>query len=165
MFNNIVIIIILFLVIGIFIYFYYHNKKSSYHEKNKKSNSLNGSMMDKKNCKDDENTELSISSILSDSIISNVNPYNTDISEHKWDNYFGLPLMSKEEKDKYVKKVKNNYQMYEKSLGRFMDYQIDNTVIKNDYIDNPKEFWARFKDHTIADIYDKHVAGIKNKSK
>jgi hypothetical protein len=162
--NSIIVVIIILLLVGISIYFYYYNIKAQY--KQLPSNSYTNNNLDvinkttsNKNIQStDENTSLSISSILSDSVHPDVKPHNIEKSEHAWDSQFGLPLMSRNEKDKYISKVKNNYRRYEKSLGQFMNYQMDNdTIIKKDCTVNPKEFWTQYKGDTISNIYDRQV--------
>lgn len=107
------------------------------------------------------------SSDCSDSI-KKIHPSNQNIdSEKVWDANFGLPLMTSEEKQKYVTKIQKNYKEYEKSLGKFVKYQTDdNTVTKPDTINPFDPNQANiFKDKTIKEIYDKQVEGPRAKPK
>ena len=102
---------------------------------------------------------------------SNVCPSNlvqTD-PEAMWDASFGLPLMNKEDKKKFVSKMQKNHKDFQKSLGQFTQYQTDNrTLIKTDItIDpfKPQHQSKSLKGRTVKDIYDQQVAGPKAKPK
>lgn len=101
--------------------------------------------------------------------------HNYNQPEEVWDASFGLPLMSKEEKHKYIKQMHKNHRKYQKSFGKFTQYQTDNnTLIQTDTTINPfKEAKGSksLKGNTVREIYDKQVAGpiakpkkIKSKS-
>ena len=100
-----------------------------------------------------------------------VMPSNLDIKdpEETWYSSFGLPLMSKAEKQDFCEKMKENHKNYEKSLGEFTKYQTDSsTIIKTDItIDpfKPEKRNNKLKGKAIKDIYDKQVAGPKAKPK
>jgi hypothetical protein len=98
-------------------------------------------------------------------------PSNLDQTdpEAMWDANFGLPLMSKNDKKKFVEKMQKNHKEYEKSLGQFTQYQMDNsTLIKTDVIIDPFKLEHRsdcLKGQSVKDIYDRQVAGPKAKPK
>lgn len=95
----------------------------------------------------------------------NLNGSDTDIA---WDACFGLPLMSKKDRDDFAKKMRKENDDYSKSLGKFSKYQTDDSMlIKTDItIDpfNPKQN-RQLQNKTIKDIYDEQVAGPKCVSK
>lgn len=92
----------------------------------------------------------------------------TDPNE-TWDESFGLPLMSKEEKKKFFNKMQQNHKKYEKSISEFAKHQTDrSTIIKTDTtIDpfKPDHRSKKLKGQTIKEIYDAQVAGPKAKPK
>ncbi|AGF85210.1 hypothetical protein QJ854_gp572 [Moumouvirus goulette] len=111
-------------------------------------------------------------SINSESIQSENNqvvPSNlSDNAEDIWHSSFGKPLLTQQEKNKFTQKIQKNHKNYEKCLGQFVKYQMDdNIVIKTDTtIDpfkNPND--PNLKNMTIKDIYDKQVTGPKAKPK
>lgn len=89
--------------------------------------------------------------------------------EELWDANFGLPLMDKNEKQKYIKEMHKNHKEYQKSLGKFTQYQTDdNTLIQTDTTINPfkpTKCNQSLKGLTVREIYDKQVAGPITKSK
>jgi hypothetical protein len=111
------------------------------------------------------------SSIHAKPYFKNNNLYSHDpISETElWDTNFGLPLMNKDEKKKFISKMQKNHQDYQKSLGKFSQYQMDNdTVIKTDTTINPFKSDERgnsLKGRTVKEIYDQQVRAPKAKSK
>jgi len=82
--------------------------------------------------------------------------------EKTWDCNFGLPLMSKEQKQKFVSKMQKNYKNYQKSLGQFSAYQTDNkTLIHSETKIDPFSNQQKLIGRPIKDIYDEQVSGPK----
>lgn len=111
-----------------------------------------------------------------DDILSNdVRPANLDTillqeenSETTWDSTFGLPLMTQNEKQKHIDKIHKNYKDYEKSLGKFVKYQTDDSMLINVNTNiNPFDpnKADTIKGKTIKKIYDSYVEGPKAKPK
>ncbi len=102
---------------------------------------------------------------------SNVVPYSKDDDDGDtiWDAHFGLPLTTKNEKQKYIKQLHKNHDNYQKSLGKFNHYQTDNgTLIQTDVTINPFKpikSAKSLKGRSIKEIYDQQVAGPKAKPK
>lgn len=98
---------------------------------------------------------------------NDVCPCNLDMTnpEDLWDSNFGLPLMTKDEKNSFVAKMQQNNRDYQKSLGQFTKYQMDDsTLIKTDItIDpfKPEHLSGTLKGRSIREIYDEQVAGPK----
>lgn len=112
----------------------------------------------------DNNKKDDYSIIEEHTNISSGNHEKTE-PEEMWDANFGLPLMNQDEKKKYIEKMKKNHKEYEKSLGQFTKYQMDNsTLIKTDItIDpfKPGHKSSSLKGKTVREIYDQQVAGPK----
>lgn len=91
--------------------------------------------------------------------------YEQESPETIWDSSFGVPLMDKEEKKIFYKKIQDDHQDYQKSLGQFAKYQTDNsTLIKTDVtIDpfKPEKKSDCLKGRSVKEIYDEQVAGPK----
>uniref|UniRef100_A0A6G6ABM8 Uncharacterized protein n=1 Tax=Borely moumouvirus TaxID=2712067 RepID=A0A6G6ABM8_9VIRU len=116
-------------------------------------------------------------SVISNSIDSesisnednNVVPSNLpDDAENIWHSNFGKPLLTQQEKNKFTHKIQKDHKNYEKCLGQFVKYQMDDsTVIKTDITIDPfkKPNDPNLKNMTIKDIYDKQVSGPKAKPK
>lgn len=82
-------------------------------------------------------------------------------------NKFGIPLMSADEKKKFYAKIQKNFKNYEKSLGEFMKYQIDDStkIITDTTIDPFAPEKRNGTGVAIKDIYDEKVSGVKAKPK
>jgi hypothetical protein len=121
------------------------------------------------NSSEENQIDLISNNSTSCSSIEKFSENNFNDREASWDTNFGLPLMSKEEKKKFVSKMQKNHKDYQKSLGKFVKYQTDdNTVIKTDItIDpfKPEKSKESFKGKLIRDIYDEQVVGPKAKNK
>ena len=80
---------------------------------------------------------------------------------------YGQPLVDANIKKAYYAKLQENYKNYEKSIGEFVKYQTDDSlIIKTDtYIDpfKPESRSNNYKGKAIKDIYDNMVAGPKAK--
>ncbi|XWV26076.1 hypothetical protein QJ857_gp1004 [Tupanvirus soda lake] len=119
----------------------------------------------------DDNSVSSVSSVRSPSPMQTICPSNLDQSdpEAMWDASFGLPLMTKEDKKKFISKMQKNHKDFQKSLGQFTQYQMDDsTIIKNDTTIDPFKPDHRsksLKGRTVKEIYDEQVAGPKAKPK
>jgi len=99
-------------------------------------------------------------------------PSNMDTKdpEETWFSSFGLPLMSAQEKESFTKKMKKNHDNYQKSMGEFTKYQMDDsTVIKTDITIDPfkpeKRNNKSLQGKAIKDIYDQQVAGPRARPK
>jgi len=97
-------------------------------------------------------------------------PSNLDQTDPEalWDASFGLPLMDKNEKKKFINKMQKNHKEYGKSLGQFVKYQMDDsTLIKTDITIDPFkcETQKPLMGNTIKEIYDRQVEGPKAKPK
>ena len=197
--NNIIILIIILVVIGVVVYLYYNHKKilstiqadtpenqndnTAKPKKNRKKVRFDDNVIyhtyDRKGTKQlsgSSKDSIDVDKLFSPSIASDeksetVYPSNLDRTdpEELWDANFGLPLMTHNEKQKYVAKMQKNYKDYEKSLGKFVKYQTDDsTIIKTDASINPfsaDQIDKIFKGKTIKEIYDDQVAGPKAKPK
>ncbi|XWV24829.1 hypothetical protein QJ856_gp0954 [Tupanvirus deep ocean] len=117
----------------------------------------------------DDNSVSSVSS--SPMAMQTICPSNLDQTdpEAMWDASFGLPLMTKEDKKKFITKMQKNHKDFQKSLGQFTQYQMDDsTIIKNDTTIDPFKSDHRsksLKGRTVKEIYDEQVAGPKAKPK
>jgi hypothetical protein len=171
-------------------------KKKSIHTQNKsKSQSLSKRNLENKSNISDDNSPIVILSKkhsdlfsdrddndtyspteveLDDTMMPNdmhLMPSNYDQTDpnETWDESFGLPLMSKEEKKKFFNKMQQNHKKYEKSISEFAKHQTDrSTIIKTDTtIDpfKPDHRSKKLKGQTIKEIYDAQVAGPKAKPK
>jgi hypothetical protein len=126
--------------------------------------------------------DTKIDSISTNSSISDVSGENDDPNykihpsnleqidpEDTWDASFGLPLMSKEEKNEYFNKMQQNFKTYSNAVDDFGKYQMDrSTVIETDVTINPFKPDHRshqLKGKPIKEIYDEQVAGPKAKPK
>lgn len=118
----------------------------------------------------DEPSEISIRDYLSDRmdyLSDKILPGNfeEDNPNDSWDSSFGMPLMTDAAKQKFASKMHQNHKLYQKSLGQFNKYQLDNsTLIKTDVtIDpfKPEKNSKNLKGKTIGQIYDEQVAGPK----
>lgn len=116
-------------------------------------------------------TSASISTYFSSDIYPNNFDTNTEAA---WDDSFGLPLMNKEDKNKFVEKIHRDNSNYQKSMSQFSKYQTDNsTLIKTDVTIDPFKVESNSKSSdnstlrgkSIKDIYDQQVAGPKAKPK
>ncbi|ANB50704.1 hypothetical protein [Powai lake megavirus] len=127
-------------------------------------------------------SQISSDSVMSnESSISNRSPHDDCINnkvvpsnlpfenaEDLWHSSFGKPLLSQNEKNKFSEKIKQDHQEYEKCLGQFSKYQMDNnTIIKTDVTIDPfkKSDENKLKNIAVKDIYDSQVAGPRIKSK
>lgn len=86
-----------------------------------------------------------------------------------WDSAFGVPLIKNSDKKMFAKKMQKKYRNYEKSLGDFAAYQLDNdSMIKGEFAIDPFDTTDKFTKLTgrsVKDVYDEQVAGPKFKKK
>lgn len=82
---------------------------------------------------------------------------------------YSQPLVNENTKKEYYAKLQKNYKDYEKSIGEFVKYQTDDSlIIKTDTYINPFKPESRSNDYkgkAIKDIYDSMVAGPRAKPK
>lgn len=145
-------------------YKYFSARSSSTSDKKYVDKLVSDIISDNKVGQEDDNksfVEIDLENNVVPSGISD--PYHNP--EDTWDASFGLPLMSKDEKNKYFSKMQKNHKEYGKSMSEFTKYQTDNsTLIKTDItIDpfKPEHKSATLKGKTIKEIYDEQVAGPK----
>lgn len=115
-------------------------------------------------------SSVSNGSLHDNNITNKVVPSNLPFenAEDLWHSSFGKPLLSQNEKNKFSEKIKQDHEEYEKCLGQFSKYQMDNnTIIKTDVTIDPfkKSDENKLKNMSVKDIYDRQVAGPQIKPK
>lgn len=175
-FNNIIFILLLIIIVGVVVYFYYDNKNNNENNENDENVIPNKKVSftdNKKLRKQNISPEISIGSSIFNSTDKSDNISTESCSpsdskpnqvnfEESWDNNFGLPLVNKKDKNKFINKIKENHKNYEKSLGQFTKYQTDNdTLLEENKLTDP----SKLKGRSIKEIYDHQVAGPKAKPK
>lgn len=96
-------------------------------------------------------------------------PITEDDPSYGWDFSFGVPLMSKEEKQDYVKRMQQNHDKLKRAMDDFDDFQYntDDIIMPDNTLDpfRPDHRSDRLNNMTIQEIYDEMTATVKVKPK
>lgn len=172
--NNALIILLVLIVVGFIFYFYFNCQKNEqstpiiYNKDNKKIKKKKKVRFDDNityntyNKNNDETSSIPVPII--DNFASNGGDDGIDDDKLSWDSSFGIPLVGSMEQKDFITKLHNDHDNYNKSMGEFTNYQLDNqSLIKTDTTIDISSSLNKGK--TIKDIYDDKVKNIKAKPK
>jgi hypothetical protein len=91
-----------------------------------------------------------------------IKTHNSVNVSNNWDDSFGIPLMSKDEKRNFAQKMQKNHKQYTKSMGKIDKFVNDksNVIMSTPQVD-PHISDKQLLGKSVSEIYDSQVTSVK----